>query len=123
MQDTKQFYQGDARADGMHTDGWFVGHFIPDEYRHTGQLELKYWHFEDGPVIGRTDKICEVLEITMVLTGEVHGHINHIPTIVRAGEYVIIPAGVINNMVESAHSGATGLTIKTPSFEGSTKRL
>jgi mannose-6-phosphate isomerase-like protein (cupin superfamily) len=120
---TMDYYIGDVKRDGSDHDGWFVGSFFPESLRKTDLFELKYWQFKAGKVTNRGDKICTVLECTLVLSGSIRGHINGESVTISQGQYVIIEPGVVNDIVQEVLVSATGLTIKTPSVPNSTSRL
>jgi quercetin dioxygenase-like cupin family protein len=112
----KAFYIGSVDADGVDgpTKGWLVGSFIDDSTRHSDAVEIKYWKFPAGETTHDT-KVSNVLEVTFVLTGEVSGEIDDQPVKLTAGEYMVIPAGVKNNVPMNVQAAASGITIKAPS--------
>jgi len=113
---SEAFYIGSVDEDGVDgpNKGWLVGSFIEDSIRHSDAVEIKYWKFPVGKTTHDT-KVSNVLEVTFVLTGEVSGEINDHPVKLIAGEYMVIPAGVKNNVPMDVHTAASGITIKAPS--------
>lgn len=119
-----RFYRGNYRQDAREAEHlgvrkfWIVGHFMPEEPRKTSAAEIKYWEVEPGPT-ARPTKVSTVFECTLILEGCVHGQIDGQPVDLAAGEYVVIPPGVVSNIPGIVHEKTAGLTIKAPSIPGS----
>jgi quercetin dioxygenase-like cupin family protein len=97
---------------------WIVGHFMPEGPRKTDTAEIKYWQFEPGPT-GHPTKMSTVFECTLILEGRVNGQVDGQPVDLAAGEYVVIPPGVVSNLPQIVYEKSAGLTIKAPSIPGS----
>ncbi|HUS26122.1 MAG TPA: hypothetical protein VMY99_02125 [Nevskiaceae bacterium] len=108
------YYIGNFKQDSAHHQGWFVGEFIEQKPRQTRLFEIKYWHFAVGPT-KRRNKTSTATECTLLLKGHVQGSINGQPIELHAGEYAVIPPGMVNNLEEKVLQAAEGLTIKAPS--------
>jgi hypothetical protein len=128
----KKFYKGnyekeaaietkDPRKDRF----WIVGHFMPDgDARTTKDLGIKYWTFNNSEEDDHPDKEeRRSTEVTLILKGKVRGFIEEevdgslvrSPVELEAGEYVVIPYGVRNNLIQEVVDGpAVGITIKVP---------
>jgi quercetin dioxygenase-like cupin family protein len=117
-------YIGNFKEDAATSDpkGWFVGHFMPKEPQKTGTMEIKYWSFPDGKTAHQPKVQEHSLEVTLVLKGTIRGHAGGQAVELSAGQYIVTPAGVPNNIVEWAEGGAEGLAIKAPSLANDTKR-
>ena len=97
---------------------WFVGHFMPEGYRKTKAVGLKYWRFNKGEEASHEPKNGEPLstEFDLILSGRVHGVIAGMDIILSAGEYVIIPPNTPSNLIlKVLEEPVIGLTIKAPS--------
>jgi hypothetical protein len=126
----KEFYKGNyikdadiETKDPRKNRFWIVGHFMPDDdARKTADLGIKFWTFN------KRDKHPDKLErrsteVTLILKGKVRGFIEkevdgslvRSPVELEAGQYVVIPYGVRNNLIEEVVEGpAVGITIKAP---------
>ena len=104
---------------------WIVGHFMPaKDARTTPDLGIKYWTFKKGEEHEHPDKLeLRSTEVTLILKGKVRGFIEEKvgSSLVRsrvelkAGQYVVIPYGVRNNLIQKVVKGpAVGITIKAP---------
>jgi len=102
---------------------WIVGHFMPTkDARKTQDLAIKYWTFNKKR--GHEEKLeLRSTEVTLILEGTVRGFIEEevdgsfvrTPIELRKGEYVVIPYGVRNNLIEKVVTKrAVGITIKAP---------
>ncbi|HOX40778.1 MAG TPA: hypothetical protein PK263_01125 [bacterium] len=105
-----KFYTGDYRTDSPEHRGWFVGTFM-DDLRKTDLLEIKY---VKGEISSHPKKRSRTLEVTIVFTGTLGGEVGGQKVSLKAGEYVVIPPGVENNLDE-ASPDYQGFTIKAPS--------
>lgn len=112
----KNYYVGTAAEDGSNgpNRGWIVGSFMDDAIRKTDDVEIKYWTFPIGETSHDT-KVSTVIEITLILSGVVRGEIDGEPVVMRAGQYMVIPAGIENNVPMEVLQPASGITIKAPS--------
>jgi len=112
----KGFYIGLVDEDGVDgpNRGWLVGSFIENATRQSDDVEIKYWKFPIGETTHDT-KASSVIEVTFILSGMVRGEINGRSVKLTAGEYMVIPAGVKNNVPMMIHEAASGITIKAPS--------
>lgn len=88
-----------------------------------GDFELKYWAFtkNDNPRHSPRKQTSST-EYTFVIKGGVEGNIDGETIALETGEYVVIPPGVKNNLVEKVIENTVGITIKAPSIKGDTKR-
>ena len=127
----KKFYKGnyEKEADIETTDPrkdkfWIVGHFMPDDdARTTEDLGIKYWTFNSTEEADHPDKLeLRSTEVTLILKGKVRGFIEEeingslveSRIELEAGEYVVIPYGVRNNLIQEVVRPAVGITIKAP---------
>lgn len=94
--------------------GWFIGTFMEDPAVKTDAVEVKYWHYNKGPVAHDT-KISSTYECTLIIAGSCKGVINGTPVELHAGEYYAVQSGISNNIPIEALEPVTGITIKAPS--------
>lgn len=116
MSDTT-FYKGSYIKDGVEGPyrGWLVGTFVDNGPRKTDVVEVKYWEYAAGVDTNHPTKTSSTLETTFILKGTVKAIIDNEEMILRAGDYVVIPPGLINNAVVETIEDAAGLTVKAPS--------
>lgn len=119
-----RFYRGDYRQDARTAEHlgvrkfWIVGHFMPEGPRNTDKAEIKYWELEPGPT-RRPTKLSTVFECTLILEGRINGQIDGQPVELAAGDYIVIPPGVVSNVLQMVCEKSAGLTMKAPSIPGS----
>lgn len=108
----------DDAAD-INRGGWILGSFFPlggaEAVRHSGALEVKYWHFQPGQEHQHAEKVSSTLEWTYILRGSVTALIAGSPLKMREGDYVIISPETPNNLVHRVHSEVSAITVKAPS--------
>jgi len=120
--ENKKFHRGNCEKDALEYPttggGWFMGHFVKEGLRKTDKIEIKWWTFPRGKVKDHENKIqFYETEITIILEGEIVGHINGEEINLKHGEYVVIPPRIENNFPENVISEkVVGLTIKIPSL-------
>jgi len=77
-------------------------------------MELKYWKIENNPKHEPKTQTTAG-EITIVQKGWIKGIVGDEYVTIKQGEYIYIPPGTRNNLIEQASNDAEGLTIKAPS--------
>lgn len=94
-----------------------------DDARNTDKFEIKFWKFKKGEDAKHLPK-CQktATECTFILKGKIAGEIASQPVVLEAGEYVVIPPGIVSNFPKTVIEDVEGLTIKAPSAEGDTVR-
>ena len=122
--DHKRFYHGNyveeaeiESKDPRKDKWWFVGHFMPEGYRKTKAMGLKYWKFNKGEEASHKPKSGEPLstECDLILSGRVRGLIAGEEITLSAGDYVIIPPNTPSNLIQEVlEEPVIGLTIKAP---------
>lgn len=118
----KKFYKGNCKEDGLEYPtsggGWFMGYFVKEGFRKSDRIEIKWWEFTQGKIKDHENKIqFYATEITIILKGEIVGHINGEEINLKQGEYVIIPPRIENSFPENVISKkVVGITIKLPSL-------
>lgn len=106
-------YEKDANLNGR--NGWIVGNFMEDSTpQKTEQVEVKFWSFDVGQTDHKT-KISKTCEVCFVFSGETEGIIDNKKIKLKGGQYVVIPPGIKNNLVQNITSPAKGLAVKAPS--------
>jgi len=106
------FYQGNFKKDGSKNRGWFVGTFMSGLQK-TELMEIKF--YRSDAMKNHPAKISQTLELTMVIKGYQKGFILDREIEIKAGEYVIIPPGVKNNLILECSDDLEALTVKVPS--------
>lgn len=96
--------------------GWFVGTFMEKAPVKTDALEAKFWRFPEG----RTDHAPKIqrlaTELTILLKGKIRGFVGEDPVELSAGQFIVMPPGLKNNIVEEVLEAAEGISIKSPSL-------
>ena len=118
------YYVGNFREDGLNgpNRGWIVGTFIENAPRKNEEVEIKYWEFKAGDVVGHGIKTSEIIECTFILKGKTTCLIGDDEIELKQGDYIVIEPGTPNNTVAEILEDAAGLTIKAPS-DPSAKKL
>lgn len=115
-----------VEAAASQTNGWVVGHFIPEGLGHTNDFEIKIWHYDSQPnyppkILGGTEFII-VEKGTLVLELEIpDGQGGFIPRRIELKssirDYIIIPPGCKKRVVV-AEAPSLGITVRWPSAPG-----
>jgi len=117
MNDIPNYYIGDLKYDaknGGHR-GWVVGEFMEeDTVRKNEAVEILYFEFPPGKIEHPT-KVSSIIEVTILLDGDMGGMIDDREIHLKKGEYVVISPGTVNNTARYTETGVKGLTIKAPS--------
>jgi mannose-6-phosphate isomerase-like protein (cupin superfamily) len=113
----RNYYKGNYADDSRRgvNDGWIVGTFMEVGPRQTGDVEIKYWEYGDGPT-GHLTKESGIIEVTFILKGKVVAEVDGDRFILSAGDYIVIQPNTRNNTVVEILSDAIGLTVKAPSI-------
>lgn len=113
----EKYYIGNYKEDSKEYRGWFIGYFIKEGLRKNDRIEIKWWEFPQGAVKDHKNKIqFYATEVTIILKGEIAGHINGEKINLKEGEYVVIPSTIENNLKNVISEKAKGITIKFPSL-------
>ena len=110
-----RFYIGTVQDDAQKNKGWFVGSFVEPGLRNTTALEIKAWRVPLGPSNHIPKIQHEALEINIVVRGKLRGIVDGKKVELSAGQFIIIPPGIENNLPEEALEDSEGFCIKTPS--------
>ena len=118
-----------AEAAASKTKGWVTGHFIPEGLGHTGDFEIKLWHYDAQPdygikVFGGTEFIIVEKGVLTLKLEVPDGDGTFIPrTIELRGltqDYVILPPGCKKEVIV-AEAPSWGVTVRWPSVPGTNK--
>ena len=111
------YYIGDFRQDGLNSPnrGWIVGTFIENVPRKNDEVEVKYWEFKAGDIVGHGTKVSAIIECTFILKGKTKCLIGDDEVELKQGDYIVIKPGTPNNTVAEILEDVVGLTIKAPS--------
>ncbi len=109
--------------DSVHIFG-NLDHLRDGDLEKNGDFYMKYWAFtKDEHVLHERKKHFSSTEYTLIIKGKIRGHIGEEPVTLGTGEYVVIPAGTPNNLVEEVLENAVGITIKSPSIKYDTTNV
>ena len=114
------------KPDGLSDFKWLFGNIYGVKHGDPEQndnFEMKYWAFtknDSPPHKPKTQK--QSTEYTLILKGKVEGNIAGERIILETGEYVVIQPGTESNLIEKIIDNTVGITIKSPSIKGDTKR-
>lgn len=106
-----EYYFGNYEKDSLDHHGWFVGVFMED-IRKTNLFEIKYF---DRTLPKHSAKISETFELTFIIQGKMSGMIDGKQISISAGNYIVIPPGIPNNLAIELSPDLKGFTIKSPS--------
>ena len=115
---------GNFKIESNRNGGWFVGSFLEEEkdkLRKLDNVEIKFWELPQSKADHKMKYEPKAVEITILLKGRIEGGIEnkekgrYEKIKLKADDYVIIPARVINGFPETVLEYAQGITIKLPS--------
>ena len=113
----QNYYIGDLKYDAKNCGhrGWVVGSFMEeDTVRKNEAVEILYFEFLPGE-INHPTKISSIIEVTIIIEGDMSGRIEDKEITLKKGEYIVIKPGTVNNIAQKTASGVKGLTVKAPS--------
>lgn len=114
------YYRGNFYKERSDKRGWLVGQFMEKKSgRHTDDVEIKFWKFAKGEDAKHVAKYLKTaVECGFILKGKITGIIGSEKVVLEAGEYVVIPPGVVSNYPIEILEDVEGLTVKAPSVYG-----
>ena len=106
---------------------WLFGNlfqFNEGDFEKTDLFEMKYWTFKTTDNPDHELKVQRnATEYTFIITGEIIGKVEAEKVNLKAGDYIIIKPGTVNNLVEKVIKDVIGITIKTPSSQNDTVKI
>ncbi len=79
---------------------------------------LKYWVYARGDNPDHKTKTHRIsTEYTFVIKGKIEGMVDGEEITLETGDYVVIPPGIPNNLMQKIHENTVGITIKSPSVK------
>ena len=105
----QNYYIGDLKYDAKNCGhrGWVVGSFMEED-------TVRKIEFLPGE-INHPTKISSIIEVTIIIEGDMSGRIEDKEITLKKGEYIVIKPGTVNNIAQKTASGVKGLTVKAPS--------